>query len=62
VNADNYATYYTDGYICTIDGLTAKNVKYIKLVFTGDSQNMCWISFYELDIVGVVCESSDEEP
>jgi len=61
VDATNYATYYTDGYICTIDNLSAKNVKYIKFVFTGDSQNRCWISFNELDAYGEISEDSSED-
>jgi len=62
VTADNYATYYTDGYVCTIDGLTAQYVKYIKITFTGDSQNRCWVSFNEFDAVGEVSQGEPEIP
>ena len=50
VTEGNYASYYTDGYVCTIDSLTAQNIKYIKIIFTGDSNNKCWVSLKEVDV------------
>ena len=62
VTADNYATYYTDGYVCIIDDLTAQYVKYIKITFTGDSQNRCWVSFNEFDAFGKVSQGEPAIP
>ena len=50
VNADNYLEYYTDGYLCTLKNLELDNVKYIRLEFTGDSQNMHWISLFDISV------------
>lgn len=59
VNADNVAKYYKNGFICTIDGLTAENIKYIKIAFTGDSDNRLWLAMNEISAEGAVSENTD---
>ena len=51
VNAQNADTYY-DGYVCTLPDLAAYGVDYIRIDFTGDSQNKRWITLYEVVIMG----------
>lgn len=50
INKDNAGSYY-DGYVCTLPDVTAYNVGYIRLDFTG-SNGSTWISLYEIQITG----------
>ena len=59
VNANNTAKYYKNGYICTIDGLTAENIKYIKITFTGDSDSRCWLALNEVNIEGEISSNTN---
>lgn len=58
VRASNAAKYYTNGYVCTIDGLNVENIQYIKLTFVGDSDNEAdatkglWVTLYEIGVTG----------
>ena len=49
INVLNEKNGYT-GTVCTLDGLKASNVKYIKVIFTGRSGNSCWVNFMELGL------------
>ena len=51
VDAGNADTYY-DGLVCTLPDLTVYGVEYIRVDFTGDSENKKWISLYEVVITG----------
>ena len=62
VTPDNHTDYYTDGYVCTIDELTADFTKYIKITFTGDSQNRCWVSLYDVALTGSASEGTPVIP
>ena len=44
------------GGVCTLEDTAADKVKYIKLVFTGKSNNSTWINFYEFEITAIPCE------
>ena len=52
ITKDNYTQYY-DGNTCTIDGLTAENVVYIQIIFTGNTTNSLWTSLAEIEVTGV---------
>ena len=56
VDAQSKDTYYTDGYICTIDGLDLNAVKYVKLNFTGSSDGGAFINLFEIEAYGTVTE------
>lgn len=51
INAQNADSYYS-GYVCTLPNVTAYGVDYVKITFTGDSQNKRWITLYEVVITG----------
>ena len=57
-NSGNAEQYYTD-LICTLDGLTAQQVKYIKLSFIGTANGTTWINLMEVQAYGA--ESADQE-
>ena len=44
------------GGVCTLEDTAADKVKYIKLVFTGKSNNSTWINFYEFEITALPYE------
>ncbi len=53
VNAENQRTYYTDNYVCTLDNLKADNVRYLKIEFTGSSENNTpWLILNEVAVLG----------
>ena len=43
---------YANG-VCTLEDIAADKFKYIKLLFTGKSNNSTWINFYEFDIMAL---------
>ena len=47
---------YDSSYVCTLSDLIAWNVKYIKLTFTGSSDNGLWVNFYEITATGKKCD------
>ena len=51
ITKDNYTQYY-DGNTCTIDGLTAENVQYIQIIFTGNTTNSLWTGLSEIAVQG----------
>lgn len=51
ITGDNYTQYY-DGNTCTIDGLTAENVVYIQIIFTGNTTNSLWTGLSEIAAKG----------
>ena len=51
ITKDNYTQYY-DGNACTIDGLTAENVVYIQIIFTGNTANSLWTGLSEVAVTG----------
>lgn len=51
ITGDNYTQYY-DGNTCTIDGLTAENVMYIQVIFTGNTTNSLWTGLSEIAAQG----------
>lgn len=72
VNADNMAQVYNKDYCCSITGLDAKNVAYLKLIFTGSnsSDNNAYISLRHVKYGGswvkegpsqIPIEKQDEE-
>ena len=60
VTAANYTQYY-NGNVCTIDGITNTNISYIKLIFTGNTQNSLWTSLSEVAVTGVASDYVEEE-
>ena len=54
VNASNYSTYYLTDYVCTVSDITADNIKYIKITFTGNSATSpnAWVNFDEIEVYG----------
>ena len=53
VNVDNYDRFYTDGFVCNLEGLANQDIQYIKVVFTGTSTNTTYIILNEIQISGV---------
>lgn len=51
ITKDNYTQYY-DGNTCTIDGLTAEDVLYIQVIFTGNTENSLWTALNEIAVKG----------
>ena len=58
ITADNYTEYYS-GYVCTIDGLSAHNVKYVKILFTGTSSGSAFVNLYEAELYGLIPEKEE---
>lgn len=52
ITADNYTEYY-DGNVCTLDGLTSTAIRYIKLIFTGNTTNSLYTGVSEIAVTGV---------
>lgn len=61
IDADNYTDYYTNAFVCTIDNLTMKDVKYIKVIFGGDSEDKCWINLLEVRAYGRLLQAHIQE-
>ena len=51
INASNADRFYSD-FVCTLPTLTGYGVKYVKIDFTGDSENKKWMTMYEVIITG----------
>ena len=54
VNASNYEAYYLTDYVCTVDNLTEKDIRYIKIQFHGNSSasRNDYVNFDEIQIEG----------
>ena len=54
VNASNYQQYYLTDYVCTIGGLDAQDVRYIKVTYTGNASEgfMPYMNFDEIEVFG----------
>ena len=61
VNSGNAEQYYTD-LVCTLSDLTATNVKYVKVSFTGTSNGTTWINMMEIRAFGKETVSDPEDP
>ena len=49
--------YDSTGAVCTLEGLTAENIKYVKIIFTGRAPiNSLWINFFEIEIYGTLAK------
>ena len=47
--------YDETGAVCTLDGLDAADIQYVKIIFTGRApSNSLWINFFEIEIYGTV--------
>lgn len=61
VTADD-ATGYDSNYVCTVDGLSAENVKYIKLLFTGNAGTLnTFINLFDVAVSGKEIVDTREE-
>ena len=59
INSGNAGEYFTD-LVCSLNDLTATNVKYVKVNFIGTANGTTWINLMEVEIYGT--ESTGEEP
>ena len=46
--------YNEAGTVCTLDGLTAENIKYVKIILTGREGGGTWVNFFEIEMYGTV--------
>ena len=46
--------YNEAGTVCTLDNLTAENIKYVKIILTGREGGSAWVNFFEIEIYGTV--------
>ena len=52
-NVSNDDNYDESGTVCTLDGLNAEKVKYVRIVFTGRApSNSLWVGLYEFETYG----------
>lgn len=54
MNKGNAASFFTD-LVCTVTDLNQKNVKYIKLLFTGSANDTTYISLADVKVTGKEC-------
>ena len=56
ITKDNAAEYYNEKFLCTISGLNAKRVAFVKLVFTGAAENTTYVNLHEVSFTGTFLE------
>ena len=52
-------SYYTD-YVCTLDNLNAENVKYLRILFTGNAENSAFTNLNEVAAYGTASEGGEK--